>query len=44
MRENNENWEMHLTRLIVELAGLNEIFPACPAYVSLLSKLEGLKI
>lgn len=43
MRENNENWQNHLATLIVELSGLGEIYNNLPAYISLLSKLEGIQ-
>ena len=43
MRENNENWQNHLASLIVEIAGLGNIYNNIPAYISLLSKLEGLQ-
>ena len=45
MRENNENWLMHLDSLIVELAGLNELtIDTEEKFLILLSKLKGLKI
>lgn len=44
MRENNENWENHLSALIIEIAGLGEIYNNASSYISLLSKLEGIKI
>lgn len=43
MRENLENWEVHLDILIEEIAGLHEIFNSQVAYLIILSKLEGLK-
>lgn len=43
MRENSENWEVHLDILIEEIAGLHEIFSSQVAYLIILSKLEGLK-
>lgn len=43
MRENSENWEVHLDILIEEIAGLHEIFNSQVAYLIILSKLEGLK-
>ena len=43
MREHNENWSAHLETLIVEIAGLCEIYNNLPSCISLLSKLEGLK-
>ena len=42
MRENEEKWENHLACLIVEISGLGEIFYNNSAFISLLSKLEGL--
>lgn len=42
MRENNEDWSKQLDTVILEIAGLNEIF-VCPQFLQLLSKLEGLK-
>ena len=44
MRENNENWEKQLNTVILEIAGLNEIFLENPHFLQLLSKLEGLRI
>ena len=43
MRENNENWQKQLDTVIIEIAGLNEIFHG-PLFLQLLSKLEGIKI
>lgn len=42
MREHEENWEKQLDTVILEIAGLNEIFIA-PHFLQLLCKLEGLK-
>ena len=42
MRENEENWQNHLSTVIVELVGLNEIFNFDERFLILLSKLEGL--
>lgn len=42
MRENGENWNNHLSALIVEIAGMGEIFNNTPSFISLLSKLEGI--
>lgn len=42
MKENNENWQMHLKILIEEIAGLSEIYFNKVDYLILLSKLEGL--
>lgn len=44
MRENNEDWEKQLNTVVLEIAGLNEIFHLDPHFVQLLSKLEGLMI
>ena len=43
MRENEEDWKSHLSSVIVELAGLNEIFNFDERFLILLSKLEGVK-
>ena len=43
MRENEENWEKQLDTVILEIAGLNEIFLKNPQFLQLLSKLEGIK-
>ena len=42
MRENNENWQKQLNTVIIEIAGLNEIFISNPLFLQLLMKLEGL--
>lgn len=42
MRENNENWEKQLNTVIIEVAGLNEIFKSQKGFLSLLAKLEGI--
>ena len=42
MRENDENWEKQLNTVILEIAGLNEIFVENPQFLLLLAKLEGL--
>lgn len=44
MRENEEDWYKQLETVIVEIAGLGEIFEQNEAYLILLSKLEGLRI
>lgn len=44
MRENEENWEKQLKTVIIDIAGLNEIFSSNPLYLQLLSKLEGILI
>lgn len=43
MKENNEDWEKQLDTVILEIAGLNEIFIENPQFLQLLSKLEGIK-
>ena len=43
MRENNEDWEKQLNTVIIEIAGLNEMFIENPHFLQLLSKLEGIK-
>ena len=43
MREHEENWSRQLDTVILEIAGLNEIFTD-PPFLQLLSKLEGLKV
>ena len=42
MRENEENWKGHLDSVIIEIAGLYEIFYTNPKFITLLAKLEGL--
>lgn len=42
MREHEEDWKLHLTVIIEEIAGLYEIFNSQVAYLVVLSKLEGL--
>lgn len=43
MRENNEDWIKQLETVIIEIAGLNEIF-IDPHFLQLLSKLEGMRL
>lgn len=43
MREHEEDWEKQLNTVILEIAGLNEIFILEPQFLQILSKLEGLK-
>ena len=43
MRENNEDWQKQLDTVILEIAGLNEIFVENPQFLQLLAKLEGIK-
>lgn len=42
MRENKEDWRKQLDTVVIEIAGLNEIFTG-PHFLQILSKLEGLK-
>jgi hypothetical protein len=42
MREHEENWSKQLDTVIIEIAGMNEIF-ITPQFLQLLSKLEGLR-
>lgn len=42
MRENNEDWKKQLNTVIIDVAGLNEIFSSNPLYLQLLAKLEGM--
>lgn len=44
MLENEEDWEKQLNTVIIEIAGLHEIFSASPAFLQGLSKLEGLRV
>lgn len=43
MRENKEDWKKQLDTVILEIAGLNEVFIG-PHFLQLLSKLEGIKV
>jgi len=43
MRENEENWIEQLNTVIIEIAGLGEIFNNNEKFFILLTKLEGLK-
>lgn len=43
MRENSENWKKQLNTVIIEIAGLGEIFYTASQFLQLLSKLEGLQ-
>lgn len=43
MREHEEDWPKQLDTVIIEIAGLNEIF-IHPQFLQLLCKLEGLKV
>lgn len=44
MRENEENWLEQLNTVIIEIAGLGEIFNKSDKFLILLSKLEGLRV
>ena len=44
MYENNEDWPKQLSTVIIEVAGLNEIFYFSPNFLQALSKLEGLLV
>ena len=44
MREHEENWQKQLDTVIIEIAGLNEIFIEEPQFLQILSKMEGLKV
>ena len=44
MYEHNEDWQKQLDTVIIEIAGLNEIFLYEPQFLQILSKLEGLKV
>lgn len=44
MREHDEDWQKQLDTVIIEIAGLNEIFIYEPQFLQILSKLEGLKV
>lgn len=44
MRESGEDWLKQLDTVILEIAGLNEVFINIPHFLQLLCKLEGLKI
>lgn len=42
--ENEEDWQKQLNTVIIEVAGLNEIFCSEPLFLQCLSKLEGLMV
>ena len=44
MYENEEDWMKQLNTVIIEIAGLNEIFLFTPQYLQILSKLEGIRV
>lgn len=43
MREHNEDWQKQLDTVLLEIAGLNELFMDS-LFLQLLSKLEGLRV
>jgi hypothetical protein len=44
MREHEEDWQKQLDTVILEIAGLNEIFVINSTLACLFSKLEGLRV
>lgn len=44
MKENQEDWKKQLDSAILEITGMNEILIFTPSLLSLLSKLEGLRV
>ncbi len=44
MKEHEEDWQKQLDTVILEIVGLNEILIFTPSLLTLLSKLEGLKL
>lgn len=42
MKENSEDWQNQITKVIIEILGLQEIFLYNAKFLILLSKLEGL--
>ena len=44
MKEHEEDWQKQLDTVILEITGLNEILIFTPSLLSLISKLEGLKM
>lgn len=42
MREHEEDWSKQLNTVIIEVAGLSEIFSLEPQFLQILSKMEGL--
>lgn len=43
MREHEEDWQKQLDTVLIEIAGLNEIFVGSH-FLQLLSKLEGMRV
>lgn len=44
MYENDEDWDKQLKTVIIEIAGLKEIFISTPQFLQIFSKLEGLQV
>lgn len=44
LKEEKGDWEKQLDSIIIEVAGLNEIFKNDVNFITLLSKLEGMRI
>ena len=44
MKENDEDWEKHLSNILIEISGLQSLFENQLDFLMLLSKLEGLKV
>lgn len=44
MKEHEEDWQKQLDTVVLEITGLNEILIFSPSLLTLLSKLEGLKV
>lgn len=43
MKEHDEDWLKQLDTVLIEIAGLDEIFIQAPQFLQILSKLEGIK-
>lgn len=44
MKEHEEDWQKQLDTVVIEITGLNEILIFSPSLLTLLSKLEGLRV
>ncbi len=44
MREHEEDWKTHIETVLLEIVGLNELLNKNSNLITLISKLEGLKI
>lgn len=44
MRENEEDWQKQLDTVIIEIAGMADIFNQDPQFLQLLTKLKGVRI